>query len=390
MSELDFVARRLKEAKTPIDIFGSLHGDAASQHNQIKNTFKQIAKMVHPDRFMGDEIQYNIAVAAFQRLNELQSLALKQIAKGTYGKVNGGAPEVGEILIKGKYHRYGAVASGAVANLHKAYYEREGKRAEVVVKVARNARDNDLLDKERKNLLAFRGYLEKRTEGRLWIQCIPHVVDSFYIEQKGIKLRTNILERFEGFYNVNEIRKRIPSGIDGRTFVWMWKRLLLMLDWVHHGGLIHGAVLPPHVLFYPDNDGKGRDPRKHSVRLIDWCYSIQMTPSHHIYGTRLEAWERIYKAYYPPEVFNKALASTPKVDLYMAAKTMIYLLGGEPENNHIPKHIPDSLAMLLYPCLEKHPNKRPNDIVTYFGIVRAAAEKEYGEPKWHDFMLPEA
>jgi hypothetical protein len=53
-------------------------------------------------------------------------------------------------------------------------------------------------------------------------------------------------------------------------------------------GLVHGAVLPEHVLIQPD---------EHGLVLIDWCYSVPLTPS-----TPLRAPVTARAGLYPPEV----------------------------------------------------------------------------------------
>ena len=45
----------------------------------------------------------------------------------------------------------------------------------------------------------------------------------------------------------------------------MWRRLLVGLGWAHRAGVVHGAVLPEHVLIHP---------AEHGLVLVDWCYSV--------------------------------------------------------------------------------------------------------------------
>ena len=60
------------------------------------------------------------------------------------------------------------------------------------------------------------------------------------------------------------IRAEFPAGIDPRDAAWMWRRLLVALGWAHRAGVVHGAVLPEHVLIQPE---------EHGLVLVDWCYA---------------------------------------------------------------------------------------------------------------------
>ena len=132
----------------------------------------------------------------------------------------------------------------------------------------------------------------------------------------------------------------------------MFKRILALLAWVHHFRLVHGAILPPHVMFYPDNDGSQFiDPRKHSIRMIDWCYSVDFEKR-----TRLSSWVPAWKDMYAPELLNKSYIG-PESDIYMAAKLIVYLCGS--------LFMPE-LGKVLIKCLDPDPKKRyakANDVL---------------------------
>ena len=149
---------------------------------------------------------------------------------------------------------------------------------------------------------------------------------------------------------------------------------LAVLSWAHHFGLVHGAILPPHVLFYPDNDGSGkRDPRKHSVRLIDWCYSVDLKTR-----TRLSAWVPAWKEQYAPELLSKESIGAES-DLYMAAALIRYLAGA----------LPARLEAVLGRCLDPDPKKRYRKATEAMEAWSTAAGAEFGSPRWHEFNLPQ-
>jgi len=183
---------------------------------------------------------------------------------------------------------------------------------------------------------------------------------------------------------LKKFTKKIPGGVDAKTIAWMWKRLILILDWTHKIGYIHGAVLPPHVMYFPDNDGKTAiDPRKHAVRLVDWAYAVKMTSK-----AKLKAWVPEYESFYAPEILSKGKLG-PWTDLYMGAKTMLYLLSGDVKKNIFPASLPAPILKSLEMCLNPDPSKRPQDAYAYFQDFTRILKQLYGPPKYHDFNLPQ-
>lgn len=296
--------------------------------------------------------------------------SLAAIDDGSWGK-GVAVPGKERIVIAGKYTRIKTLALGDIADVHVGKWI-NACDTHVIIKVARNVADNDLLQAENKNLMFV---LDKMVSKKsVWADCIPGVYESLFLADKGGKRRVNILPYFEGFVTAEDIRFRMPNGVDGRTIVWMWKRLLVLIDWIYKCGVVHGAILPPHVMFYPDNDGDTvRDPRKHSVRLIDWCYSIQ-----HKERTRLSGWIPRYESLYAPEIVKKQPLG-PYTDLYMGAQTILHLCG---------KAVPDPITHHIRKCIDPVVSRRPQDILGYFEDFMKVAKTVYGEPKYHDFNLP--
>ena len=171
------------------------------------------------------------------------------------------------------------------------------------------------------------------------------------------------------FHSLEDVRKN--QEIDHKTSVWIFKRMLSLLGWVHHLGIIHGSVLPCHVLVYPDNDGEAHsDPKQHTVRLIDWCYSVNKS------RTKLSAWLPEYESFYAPEVLDKKVS--PSVDLYMTARMIKSLTVAD---------FPEPLEKVLSRCLDKDPTKRYLNSSEVFDAWERAAFESYGAPKWHDFIM---
>lgn len=372
--ELEVIAGFIERARCPEDAFGNVHGSLTAVQAQLTKAYKQLAKTVHPDLYTNGGS--DTAEKAFKKLNELRDIAIERLMKGTYG-LRLPLPGMEPVVLAGKYIREVSLCSGDIADLHVGSIESSSQRANILIKIARKHEDNDLLLVEQDVLKR----LHNKLQDHLWKQCVPEVKDSFLLNEGSYhKRRVNILDNFTGFYDAVNIRKLV-GAVDTRSIVWMWKRLLLLLDWTHHTGFIHGAVLPPHVMYFPDNYTAvlTKDNRKHSVRLVDWCYAVEYKKR-----TRLTAWLPEYKDFYAPEVLAKQPLS-PATDIYMGAKTMLYLLGStDVKNNQMPNHIPTMMKTHFLGCL----TGRMNDAAACFDHIQSVALTLFGRPKYHDFNLP--
>lgn len=341
MSELQLIHDTLKNACCPEDIFGT-GGDPLA-------VYKKLVRYCHPD--LHPEAN---AKEAFQILNALKEEAEKRITAGDYGKKLPLPHCVPMELGKFKVQRKPTV--GDVADLYIV------EKHPLIVKVARSHDDNDLLRAEAAALKLMAGVTGPVKDG------VP-AVETFQVDGRR-KREANVLTYFPGFYTAEQVHAKMT--VDPKTAVWMFKRILSLLTWVHHFKLVHGAILPPHVMFYPDNDGKKHeDPRKHSVRLIDWCYSVEYTSR-----TRLSSWVPAWKDHYPPEVIAKKSIG-PTADIYMAAMLINYLCGT----------LPPALEKVLVKCLKADPAERYQKAADVFEDWKLAAKVAFGAPAWHDFNL---
>jgi len=72
-----------------------------------------------------------------------------------------------------------------------------------------------------------------------------------------------VLRHPTGFWgSLQEVQQaNSPQGIDARHAVWLWRRMLEVLAFVHGAGWTHRALTPAHALVHP---------RDHGVLLIGW------------------------------------------------------------------------------------------------------------------------
>lgn len=234
----------------------------------------------------------------------------------------------------------------------------------VVLKVCRQQATNDLMVAEQ---VALDAIYPPGTQEDKFYRYLPHIVAAF--EWQGHK--SHVFPAFTEHVSLEAIMKASPDGIDYRDWAWMFRRVLEGVGFVHQRGRVHGALVPPHILVHPVN---------HGARLIDWCYSQPL-------GEVLKAIPQRYREYYPPEVFAKG-ATSVSTDLYVAAKTSIAVLGGNPANNSFPASVPETVQEFLGQTLASNPARRPVDAWAYREEFGKVLEGLVGKPAYRKFEIP--
>ncbi|EAU66264.1 gp247, putative [Stigmatella aurantiaca DW4/3-1] len=174
-------------------------------------------------------------------------------------------------------------------------------------------------------------------------------------------------------HTFSEVLDAYPSGVDPRAAVWMWKRVLEMLAFVHGSGYVHGAVLPPHLLVHP---------RDHGVVLVGWSSALRFASRQ-----PLPARSQRHRPFYPPDVWDGA-PPTPATDLAMSARSLVAVLGGEPETGQVPLSVPPPLADLLKRQVNPAPREALGDAWQLRSLLDAAAKEAFGPPRYTPFTLP--
>jgi len=341
-------------AKCPEDVFGDLAGGVAWR-------FRELAKITHSDLYT--KVKDKAAAdEAFKALNIWRDRAAKKITAGTYGDRTA-MEEVVLATKTAKYTLYRRLAGGDKTNLYAA---RGKDGAEVVVKIVRSPANNPLMETERDRLVYLRD--DAPTKKLKAMAHIPVLVDSFELGGK-VKRRANVLQRpgatetgVARHVTLADVIKAFPSGIDLRDAAWMFNRLCGALLIAHQAKIIHGAVLPQHVLICPET---------HNALLIDWAYAIKR-------GETLKYIVPAQKLFYPPEVFEKRPLGLG-VDLYMAAKCLFAL---------VPKaDIPSNVRGILNACLLGAKARTP-DIWELYAEFNDMLKALYGPRKFRKFVMP--
>jgi serine/threonine protein kinase len=344
----------LRSATGPADVFGELGGD---QQAGLKRRYRELVAIAHPDRNQGSMDAANEACKALQ---EWHAVAQRQIVQGVYGL----APRISASTKLHQYLGYAPPIQGDLCELFPA----EAGGNPVLLKIARQARNNDLLQAEAQALRK----ISRALDGQLTRAHFPTLVEHFLLRTAaGDQRHTNVLHAESGYVSLAEILDAYPGGLPAADAAWMFNRILTALGIAHSLGIVHGAVVPAHVLVRPDD---------HNGMLIDWCYSVPI-------GQPIKAISPPYAADYPPEVRAK-LPATPATDLYMAARCMARLLGGHPSTLELPTSVPRAIRTLLSACLLPAAQRRADDAWHVFDDFHEILGRLYGPPQFRPFHMP--
>lgn len=307
----------IEAARGPDDLFGSDPGPAAMRR------YRQLARLTHPDACPGD----GPAAAAFARLAALWQRRDSDVSRAA------------------------VTARGDLANL---YRMRGG-----LLKLPRDPADNDLMDREAAALARLR----RDTEPRL-AAYLPELVEVRRIRdpRTGAERRGNLLAELSEFRSLADVRTAFPAGIDPRDAAWMWRRLLVAIGVAHRAGLVHGAVLPEHVLIHP---------AEHGLVLVDWCYS---GPA----GSPLPAIVGRYRDWYPPEVLARQPVGAD-TDIWLATSCLVELMGARS---------PGPLAAFARGCRLAHRAHRPQDAWQLLAELDELLGRLYGPRTFRPFAIP--
>jgi hypothetical protein len=316
--------RLVERARTDDELFGA---------DDPRAGYRRLAAALHPDRHAdADETQRRAATAAFVTLTD------RWRARSVV-TVNGYA-------LREPTH------AGDLADLYQVDDDR-------LLKLPRDPANNDLMAREQ---VALRR-IERDGDPR-YLPYVPRLVESFRHRDAttGAEHRVSVLAAVPGLVSLAEVRRRRPAGLDPRDVAWMWRRLLVALGLAHRAGVVHGAVVPDHVLIEPD---------AHGVVLVDWCYAVTDP------GDTVPALVPAYTDWYPAEVRQRRPPG-PGTDLAMAAHCMTALL------DHTA---PRALLAFADGCRAPRLAQRPDDAWRLLGEFDEVLERLYGPRTFRPFHL---
>ncbi|MEH1164723.1 serine/threonine protein kinase [Micromonospora sp. CPCC 205539] len=315
--------RLVTDARTDADLFGT---------DQPARRYRELVAALHPDRLPADPAVRAEALDAFIHVTTRW--------------------QARQVTVLGDY-RLGAPAhSGDLADLYDVGDDR-------LLKLPRQPTDNDLMAREAHALHT----IAERGDPR-YLPYVPRLVDDFRHRDtaSGAERRITVLATAPGLHDLEEVRRAYPDGLDARDVAWMWRRLLVVLGLAHRAGVVHGAVLPRHVLIEPD---------AHGVVLVDWCFSAPV-------GGTIPALVPGHDAgWYPEEVPGRRPCG-PGTDIAMASRCMSWLMG---------PRAPRELHDFAQGCRQRSLDARPDDAWRLLRELDQVLDRLYGPRTFRPFTL---
>lgn len=242
----------------------------------------------------------------------------------------------------------------------------------VLIKILRKTENEHFLDVEWETLHQL---LRSRATGAdVFSRMIPQPV--VYGKATGGAFsgsKTLILRWESGFHHTfEEVCRHYPEGIPARASIWVWRRILETLAFLHDSGYVHGAIVPAHLLVQ-QND--------HGVRLVGYGRSGRINAPVDARGDSL-------RPYFPTPT-QKWKVLSPQLDIAMSAKCIIKILGGDPDTLTLPTTVPSRLADAIIKYAQPDP-KYPSNISawTIHQELGRIADTVYGSPVFIPIEMP--
>lgn len=177
----------------------------------------------------------------------------------------------------------------------------------VILKIARHKPDGDAL---RHEAAFLRRLADSPAVGAdHFARLLPTPIALAPVQVAGTERVVSVMQWRSGFHtSLQDAIEAFPDGLDGRVLVWIFKRLLELLAFTHRAGVLHGAVLPSHVLVHP---------RDHGAILVGWGAAVARTRGGA--GLPLPRISKVHADIYPDDVRRGGPADRA-TDLAMAAR----------------------------------------------------------------------
>lgn len=330
-------------AQDYIELFKSCKGNDAAQKAHLRKEYMRYAKVLHPDLYT-DKEEIRIAEISFKKMQEFLAEAELAIKEGTYGKAK---PKIIFETKKATHILGKRIAVGDISDVYKAESTFGDLTFTTIVKVTRNPKDNDLSLNEQKILKK----LDKVKDLDSLKPFVTKLADSFSYTDVNGEHTVNVLESpAEGIIDLETLKYNyFPDGLPAKHAAWIWRRVLLGLELAHSTGIIHGALLPSNILIQP---------KLHGVIIADWSYAVDVIDTR----TRISAILNSKREWYPSEVLAKDQPYSG-TDIYLAAQSMIWLMGGDPVTKTFPDSVPVEIQRYFKGCTVSSKLGRPDDAI---------------------------
>lgn len=342
-SNLEQNIRVIQHAQRPEDVFGNLggHPDLAG----LRKSYHVIAKQIHPDLYSQPD-EKTVATHAFEMLNDWLKQAETRLWFGIYDQSAGGP---GQLFLQSRRHLYcleDRPVREVYANVYPCRFEENGKIRIAAARIIREPRHNNFAAKEIEALHRLRSV----PDASKYSAYLPVLLDEFIFQDENGEHQVTVVEREEGWYSLEDVRKVYPMGVDPRHMAWMFRRLLVVVGFAHRSGVMHASVTPENILILP---------AEHGLLLANWSNSVCELPDP---------------------------AYDPRLDIAQAVRSMLFLLGGDVNENRIPDDLPARLKNFFKGSLLPI-NRAPRDA---WGLLREfdeVLERTWGKRKFYPFVM---
>jgi len=258
----------------------------------------------------------------------------------------------------GKYHASELIGTGDIAAI---YSGRSSTDKEIVIKLALNPGDNDLLQNEAKTLKLLH---ENHTT---YSKHLPEYLDQFRSVNGHAGL---VLGKATG-YDLKAVRDKYPDGIPQQHIIWIFRRTLAIAGHAHSLGIIHANIEPAHIILSPED---------HNIFLIDWGYSVYR-PAETGQGFRA-----VNDYFSPPEVAERK-PPVPASDLYSIGKCMIYVLGGNTQTDSMPDNVDERIQRFIKFFTRASALQRAQDAWEMYAKLDDLREEVFGPHQFLEFKM---
>lgn len=181
--------------------------------------------------------------------------------------------------------------------------------------------------------------------------------------------QTSIYRWQSGFkYTLADVMQVYPEGVEPRKIIWVWRRILEMLNFIHLSGYFHGSVTPENLLIQ-END--------HGVRLVGYSQAGKISDTEKrplgSIVARISGSERLSR----------------QMDLIMSARCMVALLGGDVKTGQLSAAVPQQLARVVQRLVSADEiSARGEDAWRIREELGRIADEVYGPPVFCPINLP--
>ena len=300
------------------DYYQVLQVNPKASPSVIEAAYRALMKEHHPDVGASGIIA--------KELNEAHDVITDALKRQDYDlkRDNG----VGKDKIIGQYRITERIAEGGFGRTYKA--EHTVLKDLSCIKDCSNValEDSGMLIEECKVLWDLRHY------------ALPTMRDLIQLDDGRVLL---VMSYIHGPTLEKQVKKTGP--MDPEAVAWITERMLNALNYIHRHGVIHGDIKPQNIIVQED---------KHMAVLVDFGLSLVKPTS----SSESKGYTEFFAP--PEEVSGKPLV--PESDYYSLGMTMIYALGGGPENverKMVPRDVPDELCQFIKRMIARDINSRP-------------------------------